>query len=244
MSVEPESTGNDNRHFATTSWSMVVSAGGSGAGSRQALEQLCQTYWYPLYAFLRSKHHSHHAAEDLTQGFFTHLLQRERLQIADQQRGRFRTFLLSSLENFATGHWRRETAEKRGGKATTLSLDFETADARFRCEAVDHRTPEHLFDRAWALTVLQQTMDRLATEYEANGKAHLFDALRTQLINPQPLAVASLARELSMSEGAVRVAAHRLRQRYRSRLRDHVAQTVSHVDQIDDELSMLLAALG
>ncbi len=223
---------------------MVISAGGSGSESHQALEQLCQVYWYPLYAFLRGKNHSHEAAEDLTQGFLVHLLERQRLQVADRQRGKFRTFLLSALDNFAINQWRKETAEKRGGKATVSSLDFETANARFQCEPVDNRTPEHLFDRAWAMTVLETTMQQLAADYEASGKSDLFEALRPQLTDPQSLATAELAQTLSMSEGAVRVAAHRLRQRYRTRLREYVAQTVARPDQVDEELSALLAALG
>ena len=223
---------------------MIVNAGGSGSQSQQALEQLCQIYWYPLYAFLRGRNHSHQEAEDLTQGFFAHLLERDRIQFADQQRGRFRTFLLKSLENYSTGQWRRDTAEKRGGRVTTLSLDFKSADERYQCEPVDHQTPERLFDRVWALTILHQTMDQLAEDYKSGGKSDLFDALRWQLIDPQPQSLSGVARDLSMSDGAIRVAAHRMRQRYRQRLRDMVAQTVSEPDQIDEELSMLLAALG
>jgi RNA polymerase sigma-70 factor (ECF subfamily) len=223
---------------------MVANAGGPGTESREALEQLCQRYWFPLYVFLRKKRFGRTEAEDLTQGFFAHLLDRDRLQIADSQRGRFRTFLLSSIENFAAGEQRRERAEKRGGKVRTFSLDFESADARFLLEPADNQTAEHLFDRTWALTVLQQTMDQLSDEYQASGKGELFEALRSQLVDPQPHAAAAIAQALSMSEGAIRVAAHRLRQRYRDRLRDLVAQTVSQPDQVDEELSALWAALG
>jgi RNA polymerase sigma factor (sigma-70 family) len=223
---------------------MICSAGGSGIESRDALEQLCQQYWYPLYAWLRRKNHSHAESEDLTQGFFLHLLDRDRLQIADSGRGRFRSFLLGSLENFVTQQWRKETAQKRGGPVKPISLDFGDAETRYKYEPVDGETPERLFDRAWALEVLQLAIDQLRSEYESSGKAQLFDALKPHLVDNRIDPLVAIADQLKMSVGAVKVAAHRLRQKYRQRLRELVSQTVSQPDQIDDELAMLLAALS
>lgn len=223
---------------------MICSAGGSGIESRAALEQLCQQYWYPLYAWLRHKNHSHAESEDLTQGFFLHLISRDRLQIADSRRGRFRSFLLGSLENYVTQQWRKETAQKRGGVDKPLSLDFGDAESRYNFEPVDDETPERLFDRAWALEVLQLALKQLRDEYESSGKTGLFDALKPYLVDSRVDPLVSIANELNMSVGAVKVAAHRLRQRYRKRLRELVSQTVAQPDQIDDELADLLAALG
>jgi RNA polymerase sigma-70 factor (ECF subfamily) len=233
----------DQRAFATTSWSLIVNAGGSGADARQALEQLCQMYWYPLYAFLR-RDHPREDAEDLTQAFFAHLLERDRLGIADPVRGRFRTFLLKSLQNFAIGQWRKETAKKRGGDTVIRGLDFQGADQRFHREPADSRTPEREYDRVWALTLLDETLSGLEREYEASGKAELFASLKDRLVDDTSESLADVAERLGMSLSAIKIAAHRLRQRYRDRLRHLVLQTVEHVGQVDEELTILLAALG
>ena len=158
--------------------------------------------------------------------------------------GRFRSFLLRSLENFVTQQWRKETAQKRGGQVKPISLDFVDAETRYKYEPVDDETPERLFDRAWALEVLQLAIDQLRSEYDASGKARLFDALKPHLVDSRIDPLVAIAEQLKMSVGAVKVAAHRLRQKYRLRLRELVSQTVSQPDQIDDELAMLLAALS
>ncbi len=223
---------------------MICSAGGSGIESRDALEKLCQQYWYPLYVYLRRKNYGHSESEDLTQGFFLHLLARDRLQLANSQRGRFRSFLLSSLENYAIHQWRKETAQKRGGPVKLINLDFGDAETRYKYELVDDETPQRLFDRAWAVEILQLAIDQLRSEYESSGKARLFDALKPHLVDSRIDPLVTIAEQLKMSVGAVKVAAHRLRQRYRQRLRDLVLQTVAQPDQVDDELAMLLAALA
>ena len=171
-----------NRAFATTSWSIVLRAADSDAPeTRQALAELCEVYWYPLYAFVRQKGHQRAEAEDLTQAFFAELLEKKRLKSADRQRGRFRTFLLVSLNNFVINRWKQSQAIKRGGGNTPLSLDFERADRRFQNEPFHESTPEKMFERTWALTLLNQTIVRLQAQYQQSGKEALFNRLKIYL---------------------------------------------------------------
>jgi RNA polymerase sigma factor (sigma-70 family) len=235
------------RHFATTRWSVVLAAGAdaSSPGVREALATLCETYWYPLYAFLRSRGYQPEAAQDLTQAFFTRLLEKHAIRHADPARGRFRSFLLASLKNFAANERDREIAGKRGGGVPIVPLEIETAEGRFQMEPPSDETPERVFDRRWALTLLDRVMSRLQAETSRGGKSSQFDRLKTYLTGDQPqLSYAQTASELGMSEGAVKVAVHRLRKRFRDLVREEIAQTVSSPEQIEDELRHLWSSVG
>lgn len=223
---------------------MVVRAGDrQSEQSRAALEHLCQDYWYPLYAFLRRKGLKPGDAEELTQSFFAHLLDRDRLQLADQTRGRFRSFLLRSLENFMIQDWRKKAAKKRGGDKVHLQLDFEDADRRYSLEPADQLTPERLFDRKWAIRILEQVIEQLQEYYESRGKQELFQALKPGLVRQTTGSWKEIAAKLGMNEIAVKVAAHRMRQRYRDLLCELIGQTVDTQDEINQEISDLFAAL-
>ena len=231
--------------FATTRWSLVVAAAPlPSADSQGALAALCEAYWYPLYAFVRRRGHPAHEAQDLTQAFFAELLEKKRLQLADQDRGKFRSFLLGSLSHFLANRWREAQAQKRGGTIRVLSLDFESAEARYGLEPVDMMTPERVFERRWAMTVLDSALRRLRGEYEQSGKLPLFEQLKTHVGGEVGASrYREIADQLEMSEGAVKVAAHRLRRRCRQLLRDEIAQTVTDKDNVDDELRYLFAAI-
>ncbi len=231
--------------FHTTHWSVVIKAGRSdSAGSAAALSDLCETYWYPLYAYARRRGLAAEEAEDRTQGFFAALLEKEWIVRADPERGRFRAFLLTAFKRHLGREREKERALKRGGDRTALRLDFEDGERRYSLEPAHLDTPERLFDRRWALTILARTMERLVQEAAAASKAEQFAALKTSLpgggdADPQ----AEIAERLGMSVGAVRVAVHRLRSRYRECLRAEIAQTVDSPDRIDEELGELLASL-
>jgi DNA-directed RNA polymerase specialized sigma24 family protein len=232
--------------FATTRWSLVRAAGlGEGSDGREALSVLCRTYWYPLYAYLRRHGHQPDEAQDLTQGFFAHLLEGQVLAVADAERGRFRFFLLQSLKNFLSTERRRQFAQKRGGGRPMWSLDFQSGEERYRLEPADPLTPERLFDRRWALTLLEQCLTELRREYESSGRGALFAALESHLEGgPEAPGYAEVGARLGLSEGAVKVAAHRLRRRYREVLREAIAETVSTPEEIDAELRDLLNVLS
>jgi RNA polymerase sigma-70 factor (ECF subfamily) len=230
--------------FATTRWSLIAAARDPDAPeARQALAELCGLYWYPLYAYIRRRGHDHAGAEDLTQGFFAHLLERHDWAAADPARGRFRSFLLAACQHFLANEHDRATAQKRGSGRQPLSLDFADADGRYAREPAHDQTPERLFERRWALTLLEQVLAGLREEYESSGKGRLFEALKGSLGGPE-VPYAAVAADLGLSEGAVKVAAHRLRQRYRDRLRAAIAETVAGEEQVDEELRDLFAALG
>lgn len=234
-----------NAVFATTRWSVVVSAGHqSSPDAESALETLCRTYWYPLYAFARRRGCSPEDAADLTQEFFSRLLQKEYLQAADQEKGRFRSFLLTMFKRFLSKERDRAHAQKRGGGRAKLSIDVAAGEQRYGYEPVDEWTPEALFERRWALTLLEQVIERLRADYEAKGKGRLFELCKPFLTGagagpPQE----DIARELDMNETALRVAVHRLRERYRDMLRHEVSQTIAEPDAVEDELNLLRSAL-
>ena len=232
--------------FATTHWSVVMAAGRpKSAGYRQALETLCRTYWFPLYAYLRRHGYDSHQAQDFTQAFFTGLLAKGGLGLADPKRGKFRSFLLASLKNFLSNERARAHAKKRGGGRKALSLDFENAESRYALEPRDELSPEKLFERSWALAVLDRTMARLQAEAISTNKQKLFERLKSYLTAGKgSIPYRQAADELGITEGAVRVAVHRMRKRFRELLRDEIAQTVTSDDQIDEEIRDLFTALG
>ena len=230
--------------FVTTHWSVVLSARETGAPqSAAALETLCRTYWYPLYAFLRRQGRTPHDAQDLTQGFFARLLQKDYLQAAAREKGKFRTFLLTAFKRFVANEWDREHAQKRGGFTPVVSIDQELAESRFAAEPAHGEQPDVLFDRQWALTLLDETMRQLQSEYVASGRAKLFEYLQSCLAREESaLPYTQLAARLNLTEGAVKMAIHRLRARYREILRAETAQTVSSPDEVEEELRHLFAS--
>ena len=232
--------------FASTRWSLVIAAGRrSSPEAAGALESLCRTYWFPLYAYVRRRVPDRHEAQDLTQEFFSRLLELNHFAVADPERGRFRAFLLTALKHFLTNEWEKSRALKRGGGRAPLSLDFDSGESRLSLEPANDQTPERLFDRQWAITLLDQVLIRLQTERDAAGKGRQFETLKQFLTGGREEAsYANVAAELGMSAGAVKVAAHRLRQRYRELLRAEVAQTVAAPEEVDDEIRRLFEALG
>ncbi|OGV72757.1 MAG: RNA polymerase subunit sigma-24 [Lentisphaerae bacterium RIFOXYB12_FULL_65_16] len=236
------------RQFATTHWTVVLTAGRDDADAtraHEALEQLCRTYWYPLYAFVRRQGHSAADAQDLTQAFFARFIAKHCLDAVDRSKGKFRSFLLASLSHFLANEWDKASAKKRGGDQVFIELDAHTAEDRYALEPTDNMTAERIFDRRWALTLLDTVFTRLRAEFAASGKAPLFDALKDTLTGEKTTArYAEIAATLGMTEGAVKVAVHRLRQRYRDLLRAEVANTVASTSDVDEELRHLFAALS
>ncbi len=234
-----------HRQFASTHWSMVVAAGhGESDQSRAALAQLIDMYWYPLYAYLRRRGHQAAEAQDLTQGFLTELLEKGSLQAADQTRGRFRSFLLASLNHYLAHQQRHDRSEKRGGACRTFSLDVAEGERRYLLEPADPLTPERVYQRRWAMTLLGRAVDRLRSEYERGGKLPIFEALKAYLGGSDTsVPYRQIAQQLQSSEGAVKVAVHRLRQRCRNCLRQEIAQTVASPADVDEELRHLFQAV-
>jgi RNA polymerase sigma-70 factor (ECF subfamily) len=221
---------------------MVLNAGGDGSAQAQALAKLCQGYWYPLYSFVRHRGYTAHDAQDLTQAFFVQLLEKRSLGQVKPEFGRFRTFLLASLKNFLANDWDRLNALKRGGGRTIVSLEQEMGESRYQLEPSHELTPERHFERQWALTLLDEVLVTLRDEYHTESKAELFEELKIVLTG-QSESYADIAARLKRSEGAIKVAVHRMRQRYRELIRSRIAETVCDGD-IEDELRYLLAALG
>lgn len=232
--------------FATTQWTAVLTAGGkSSAEAQQALQQLCATYWYPLYAYVRRQGHTVEDAQDLTQEFFARLLEHNYLGKADPDRGRFRTFLLTSLKHFLINEWNKANREKRGGGCQVISLDTEQTESRFRAEPADHRTPERAFARRWAVIVLDRVLQELRAEWVADGRGLVFEELKSALSGEEnESSYAEIGRRLSMSEGNVKTHVFRLRRRYRELLKAEIARTVDNPAEVDDEIRELLAALN
>jgi RNA polymerase sigma factor (sigma-70 family) len=232
--------------FATTHWTVVLAAGQRHTPqSDHALEELCRTYWFPLYAYVRRRGHAKADAEDLVQAFFARFLAKNYLEGLSAERGRFRAFLLAALKNFLINEWKHAQRLKRGGGAVNLSLDWETADTKFQVAATAEPSPDQAFDREWALALLAKVIQRLETECLAEGKANLFAQLKMFLAaGKSDTAQSEVARVLGMEEGAVRVAVHRLRKRYRVLLREEIANTLSDPALVDEELRALFGAFG
>src|SRR6266436_7372189 len=224
------------RVFATTHWGVVLAAGESGSdGAESALEALCRAYWYPIYVYVRRKGHGPESAQDLTQEFFAQLISKEHLKLADREQGKFRTFLLAMLDYFLAREWSRAHRQKRGGQFTFISLDDQGPEERYRLEPADNDTPEKKFLREWALTVLKQALNGLEGECDANGKGALFREVRGLLSGERDCAsYVEIGARLALSEGALRVAVHRLRQRYGELLRGEIAQTVDGAEEVDE----------
>jgi len=238
----------DSKHgqssFATTHWSVVLSAGNQASPDyTRALSSLCEAYWYPLYAYLRRRGYDKQQAEDYTQDFFAALLERQGLGKADPKLGKFRSFLLASLKNFLADEWGRKQAQKRGGGIKVSSLDFDDGDTRYSRELADGLSPEKLFERSWAQAILAQALSRLKAEFAAEGKQDMFEHLKAYL-TAQDAPYCDAAAALNMTEGAVRVAVHRLRRRYGELVRREIAQTVATAEQVDEEMNALYAALA
>jgi RNA polymerase sigma factor (sigma-70 family) len=235
-----------HRRFVTTHWSLVLAAGAdvSSGEAQDALAHLCETYWYPLYAFLRSRGHSAEDAQDLTQAFFTRVLERRAFAHADPARGRFRSFLLASLKNFVANERDRAQTQKRGGGAV-VPLEIGAAEGRFQLEPSTDETPERIFEREWALILLDNAIQVLQTEMASTGRSGHFAELKAFLVGENPnVSYAEAADALGMSPGAVRVAVHRLRRRFGELVRREIAQTVSSPVEIDDELRHLWSSVS
>ncbi len=232
-------------YFATTRWTVVLTAGRTDTTrAHKALADLCQTYWYPLYAYARRRGHSVEDAEDLTQGFFARLLQQDFLAGLSQEKVRFRAFLLASMNHFMADDWDRISAQKRDARKT-ISLDAETAEHRYQTAMVEHETPDRVFERQWAMTLLESAVQHLAHEYESTGRGALFAELQFAILGERSaVPYTKLAAKLDMSPEAVRVAVHRLRQRYRQVLREEIAQTVTDEKDIVGELNYLRQVLA
>ena len=230
-----------NGQFTATHWSVVLAAGGAPSPQADlALEQLCRTYWYPLYAYVRRSGHPPPDAQDLTQEFFARLIAKHYLSAVDPERGRFRWFLLSAVKRFLINQRERATAAKRGGTSPHIPFDHREAEERYRLDAADHGSPDKLFDRAWATNLIQATYQRLEEEQVLEGKGRLFGQLRVFLTGDRPdRTYAEAGAELEMTEGAVKVAVHRLRRRYGDLLREQVAQTVHSDTDLAEELRNL-----
>ena len=229
--------------FPTTRWSVVVAAGDpQRKEARSALVALCENYWYPLYAYLRRRGYPADQAQDLTQDFFIRLLEGRYLDRADPEKGRFRAFLLTSLKFFAADEEDRQRARKRGGGAV-VSLEFSSGEERYLREPAHDETPERLFERRWALSVLDRVVEKLRTEFVRHGSPEEFDQLKVFLLGRSDAPYAALALEMNTSEGALKVAIHRLRKRYRELFRQEIADTVTDPAEVESELRFLAAAL-
>ena len=233
-------------YFATTHWSIVLTAQRSDTTRAQAaLSKLCQTYWYPLYAFVRRQGHGPEDAQDLTQDFFARLLAKNYLAEVVREKGKFRSFLLAALKHFLANEWDRTQAAKRGGGQVFISLNDAEAESRYRLEPADEMSADRIFERRWAMTLLEQVLSRLRREHIQAGKVELYEQLKACLPGARDSApYAELAARLKMTEGAIKVAVHRLRQRYRELLRDEIAQTVSGPAEVEEELRHLFSVLG
>lgn len=217
----------------------------SGPEAAEALEKLCHAYWYPLYAFIRRRGHDPLDAQDLTQAFFCHLLQRQVLTAADRSKGRFRSFLIGALKNFLANEWDREQTQKRGGGAAIFSLDGQTPEERYRMEPVDDLTPEAIYERRWAETVVEQVVARMRRESSASDRADRFDHLKEFLLrDPATVTYAEVAEQLGISVSAVTSAIHRMRIRFRELFHAEIAQTVATASEIEDEIRYLVHALS
>ncbi len=240
------SSSSEPSRFATTHWSLVVAAGGNDSQqAHQALAELSAGYWHPLYAYVRRLGYDVNQAQDLTQEFFSRLLEKDYLRAADRERGKFRTFLLASFRHFLANEYDRATAQKRGGGRSVLSLDFQAIEERNRMEPAHSLTAERLYERRWALALLEQALARLRGEFTRGGRGEIFDALKIYLTGEKAaVSHQQLGERFGMTAGAVTVAIHRLRQRYREVLREEIGRTVNDPSEIDGEIRDLFTALG
>jgi RNA polymerase sigma-70 factor (ECF subfamily) len=226
-----------------TRWSLVLEAQrGGDTGAHDALAELCRLYWFPVYAYIRHRGNSAHDAEDLTQGFFANLLERRSLDAVSEGKGRLRTFILTVVSRYLANEYHKAQTEKRGGGRAHVPIDADWAEERYSVEPVDRITPELLFQRQWAVTLLDNVFAALRDDYTRNGKAAVFEELKAAIsCNAEPSAYAVSATKLGLTEAAVKVAVHRLRQRYRRLLHDQIARTVDSPDDINDELMNLFS---
>ena len=233
-------------HFATTHWSVVLAAGRTEqAAAAAALERLCQEYWFPIYAFIRRKGHDAHQTEDLTQGFFSRLLEKNWLESADPNRGRFRTFLLTAVSRFLANEHDRDRALKRGGGQHVLSFDAQDAEGRYLLELASDSTPETIFEQQWAHQILAVVLEKLRAEFDGGGRAGRFEALKGFLLGEDEVqSYAQTATRLGISESAVKSGIHRLRQRYGEILREEIGHTVETAADVETEISHLMKILG
>jgi RNA polymerase sigma-70 factor (ECF subfamily) len=230
--------------FPTTRWTLVVAAGDPRRReARSALVSLCENYWYPLYAYLRRRGYPADQAQDLTQEFFVRVLEGRYLNRADPEKGRFRSFILTSLKFFVADEQDRQRAEKRGGGAV-VPLEMSSGEERYQREPAHDETPERIFDRRWALSVLDRVVEKLRGEFVQNGRPEHFDRLKVFLLGQSDAPYAALAREMHASEGALKVAIHRLRKRYRDLFRQEIADTVADPAEVESELRYLASALS
>ena len=233
--------------FTPTHWSVVLAAAGrtDSTHARDALEKLCRNYWLPIYVFVRRQGHNAHDAQDLTQEFFARLLEKNFLAGAQRGKGRFRSFLLASVKHFLANEWDKANAQKRGGGRVPISIDTELGESSFGLEPADTLTAEKIFERRWALALLEQVLRRLREEYTRDGKEKQFEQLKPTLTEAsRSVPYAEIATRLGTSEGAVKIAVHRLRQRYRELLRTEIGDTVANPGEVDDEIRNLFAALA
>jgi RNA polymerase sigma factor (sigma-70 family) len=232
--------------FFTTHWSVVLQAAENDSPqATEALENLCQAYWYPLYAYVRRRGVTPHDAQDLTQEFFARLLERSYLRLADRKRGRFRTFLLTSLKHFLINEWNKANCAKRGGGRQVISLDAEKTETRFQAEPADERSPDKAFERRWAMVLLDRVLDQLQAEFDAAQRGQLFSELKPFLTGEESeITYAEIGGRLGMTEGNLKVTVHRLRRRYRELLREEIAKTLADPEAVDEEIRDLFAALS
>jgi RNA polymerase sigma-70 factor (ECF subfamily) len=235
----------NSSHFSETHWSIVIAAGQKDSLAGEALQKLCKVYWYPLYAFLRRQGQSRQDAEDLTQEFFARLLARNDLATVDRSKGRFRSFLLASMKHFLANEWDKTRAQKRGGGKQIFSINLEDSESRYAAEPTHDITPDKLYDRRWAMTILDQVMVKLREEMRAEGKLDQFEQMKLFLTgNKGEVRYAKVAENLGMSETAVKTAVHRLRKRYRQLLSAVISDTVETRQDVEQEMHYLLAALA
>ena len=240
MALEP-----NQRRFATTRWTLVLATRQPGSPeAASAFAALCETYWFPVYAFIRRSGRSSDDARDLTQAFFTRVLEKNYFRDAEQARGRFRTFLLASVRHFLANERDAEMALKRGGGFAHVPIEVETEERRFHREPSEDLTPERLYERRWALAAIDAAMTRLAARYEGSARRRMFEELRPLLTGDEPASYATLSNRLGATEGALRVAVHRLRRQFASSLREVIAETVDDQQAVDDELRYLMAIVS
>jgi len=232
--------------FATTHWTVVLAAGRKSAPQADAaLEELCRIYWYPLYAYVRRQTPTKEDAEDLTQAFFARFLEKNYLEKLNSEKGKFRAFLLASLKHFLANEWDKANSLKRGGGLAPLSLDWQNADTKYQIDPPDNLSPDKIYDRAWAVTLLERVIQHLREENEADGNLTIFEQLKPFLmVGKSAIPYSQSAEVLGMTESAVRVTVHRLRKRYRELLRAEIAQTLSDPEQVEEEMRSLFSAFS